>query len=949
VLEERTDDLRRLEQLIAGTRRGAGRVMVIAGPAGIGKSALLDQAAATAATDELLVLSARASELEAGFAFGVATQLFLPALQRAGDEGRAALLAGPARRAGPALGIDTEPSPPDLHATLHGLHWLLADLAARRPVLITVDDAQWADDASARWLAYVARRLDALPVGIVVAVRTDPSGTQAEAPAGIGELHRSAVAALLTRERIVPAALSPDATRRLLADRLGRAPDAAFARACAELTGGNPFLLTELALELADAGVAPVAASVPRLGGVVPDRVGAWVRRRMAGLGPDAQALVEAVAILGSGAALPVAAAVAGLEEPEAAQAARALTSAQLLLDTAETRFRHPLLRTAVEAAIPAPERVVLHARAAALLAERGEPSGRIAAHLLAAGGGRGDQAAVGHLRAAAAAATADGLPEHAARLLRRALDEPVAAAARAAVLFELGTAESSAFAPAAAEHLRQALELADDPQLRADIALRLVLAEYQAGRNAAGVDVALAVIDEVRGRPELRDSWLMLEALLALVGRYDLAASSAVRGRIHDLAATLPGASAAERLVRSVAETERPGTSAADLVAATQRSIAVLDERPWPFAYRGIGEISLLLHADAAGEATAFADELVRRAQAAASPARHALAITARAMVALETGALAAAASDLDEAMATLRDIGELRSGDDGARSSPVGVAAARVQVHAERAEFEPAEALLSERGLDGSLPAQMTFNPLLYARGTLRLLAGRSEDAIADFEELGRRHAAWEVRRPSPPWRSSLALALVAVGRTEAAARHASDELALARAWGTPRSIARAMRAVALSGADDPIPVLREAEALVADGPWRLDRARVRCDLGAALRRAGARRDARASLSLALDEAHACGAEALARRAADELQRSGARPRRRALSGLDALTPSELRVAELAAAGSSNREIAQALFVSMPTVETHLTRAYRKLDVSGRGQLAGALTPAG
>jgi DNA-binding CsgD family transcriptional regulator len=601
---------------------------------------------------------------------------------------------------------------------------------------------------------------------------------------------------------------------------------------------------------------------------------------------------------------------------------------------------------------MPAPERVVRHARAAALLAGRGAPSGRIAVHLLAAGGGRGDQAAVAHLRAAAAAATAEGLPEHAATLLRRALDEPVEPSARAEVLLELGTAESSAFAAGAADHLREALALAGDPQLRADVALRLVLAEHQAGRNAAGVDVALGVIEEIRDRPELRDAWLMLEALVALVGRYDLAALPQVRGRIHALAATLPGATPCERLVRSVAETERPGTTAAELVAVTQRSIAVLDERPWPFAYRGIGEISMLLHADAAEAAAALADELVHRARAAASPVRHALAITARAMVAAETGALAVAAADLDDAMETLRDIGELRPGDGAAGNrSPIGMAAVRVHVHAEQAEFAQAEELLSGLGLDGDLPGQMTANPLLQARGTLRLLAGRAEDAIADFEELGRRHAAWEVRRPSPPWRSSLALALIAVGRAREAERLAGDELELARAWGTARSIARAMRALALSraSAGDPVPLLRDAEALLLDGPWRLDRARVQCDLGAALRRAGARRDARERLSAALDEAHSCGAEALARRAADELRRSGARPRRRSLSGLDALTPSELRVAQLAAAGNTNREIAQALFVAMPTVETHLTRVYRKLDVSGRGRLADALAPDG
>ncbi len=142
----------------------------------------------------------------------------------------------------------------------------------------------------------------------------------------------------------------------------------------------------------------------------------------------------------------------------------------------------------------------------------------------------------------------------------------------------------------------------------------------------------------------------------------------------------------------------------------------------------------------------------------------------------------------------------------------------------------------------------------------------------------------------------------------------------------------------AVAIAG-------LTTAEALLAAGPWRLDRARVRCELGAALRRAGERRAARDLLSRALDEAHACGAELLAAQAIDELRASGARPRRRSLSGRDALTPSERRVAELAGRGRTNREIAQELFVTMATVETHLSRTYRKLDVPGRAELAAAL----
>ncbi|MBE2317707.1 LuxR family transcriptional regulator [Solirubrobacter sp. CPCC 204708] len=310
----------------------------------------------------------------------------------------------------------------------------------------------------------------------------------------------------------------------------------------------------------------------------------------------------------------------------------------------------------------------------------------------------------------------------------------------------------------------------------------------------------------------------------------------------------------------------------------------------------------------------------------------------------ALDVGDLRGAISDFDQAGQIREDVG---LGTEDARPVIAGIVGFAVIAHAEAGAFERAEALLADAGLDGELPEQMVFNPLLHARASAHLLARRVDKAVADFRELGRRHARWGLRRPSPPWRSSLAVALVARGERAEARELARAELELARVWATARSIARAERALALAAndPDETIAGLTSAEQRLADGPWRLDRARVRCELGAALRRVGERRAARELLARALDEAHACGAEVLATQATEELRASGARPRRRALSGHDALTPSERRVAELAGRGRTNREIAQELFVTMATVETHLSRTYRKLGVPGRAELAAAL----
>ncbi len=232
-----------------------------------------------------------------------------------------------------------------------------------------------------------------------------------------------------------------------------------------------------------------------------------------------------------------------------------------------------------------------------------------------------------------------------------------------------------------------------------------------------------------------------------------------------------------------------------------------------------------------------------------------------------------------------------------------------------------------------------------VLLARGLLRLAQDRAQDAVEELRESGRRALALDHVGPTvSAWRSELARALVRLGQTAEARRLAAEELELARACGSRRAIGIALRALAeVEGGDTRL--LREAVATLEASGAALERARAHADLGAALRAAGAGEPAREQLRLAVDLAHRCGAQALEDRALAELRATGARPRRRATSGADALTPSERRIAELAAAGRQNREIAQALFVTTATVEFHLRNAYRKLGISGRPGLAGAL----
>jgi ATP/maltotriose-dependent transcriptional regulator MalT len=262
---------------------------------------------------------------------------------------------------------------------------------------------------------------------------------------------------------------------------------------------------------------------------------------------------------------------------------------------------------------------------------------------------------------------------------------------------------------------------------------------------------------------------------------------------------------------------------------------------------------------------------------------------------------------------------------------------------VYAEDGRFDQADQVLHGLGLEGELPKQQVLSLALMWRARTRLLQRRPDEALADLLEVGARYDSFGIRRAVPPWRSLAAALLTGTGDHERALELARDEVELAEHWGTPLAMGTARRGLGL--VSDDVAELERAVELLEQSPARLELARARADLGAALRRDGRRAESREPLRLAMDEAHACGASVLAERARDELRATGARPRRLALSGADALTASESRVARLAAEGMTNRQIAQELFVTTATVETHRRHAFQKHEVAGRDELGQAL----
>ena len=297
----------------------------------------------------------------------------------------------------------------------------------------------------------------------------------------------------------------------------------------------------------------------------------------------------------------------------------------------------------------------------------------------------------------------------------------------------------------------------------------------------------------------------------------------------------------------------------------------------------------------------------------------------------------------ELGEAETSLREASEQLQegfGDNGPSLSYGAGFLARTLI--ERGDHTGARAALASRGT----PNQASDGDGLVRRAELELLLAESrwDDSLRAAD--GYRVRLRGVDNPAwAPWRSLKARALDGLGRQEEALVLLDEELDAARRWGAPGAIARTLRLLGTLRPDNDHQLLREAAAVAETSPARLEHAKALIALGSALRRARRRSDAREPLARGLELANRCGAQPLGDWAKTELYAAGGRPRRDALTGPESLTPSERRVADLAAQGHSNRDIAQMLYVTPKTVEVHLTSVYRKLGISARTALSDAL----
>ena len=943
-LLERSDELARIESALAEARTGRGTFVVIEGPAGIGKTALLAAARSAAADGGMRVLRSRGTELERDFAFGVVRQLFEPPLAAASASERADLLQATAGLAASVLELPG--APPTTHppsssvdpsfAILHGLYWLCANLAAAGPLCLVVDDAHWADAPSLRYLAFLLTRLEELDAALVLATRPREAGTDAELVATLSTDPSADVI------RLPP--LTSAAVAQLVESELAGAPDAVFIDACLRATRGTPFLMRVLVEALNEEGIAPTAESAHHVERIGARTVGRSIRLRLRRLPEPAGRLARALAILEQ-ADLLQAARLAGLEEHEAADAAELLAGAGILESSRPLTFIHPIVRTGIYSDLTGTERARGHRRAAEVLAEQPGEGERVAQHLLISEPAA-DAWVAERLLEAARAAERNGAPDSAAVFLRRVLDEPPAAEDQSALLLELGMAEASAGLAGWSEHLQQAVDAAPNAVAAAEAAMVLAHALSRAQRHGEAVEVLDRASSALDSRHD--ELALQLEAAAVVPGINDpvTAASVALRGEM--LRARAAGDSAAPPELLAAAAfisvlTNEPAEIGADLAT---RALLVGDRArpgsqagPW-FSVAGWFSqttFSLLL-ADRYGQVRPLLDDSIAQARATGDAGRLAMGLRDRGWVALRQGDLRAAEGDARTALAAT----ELPA------PSMYRILNGSVLVTAlvEEGELDAAVetlALLDSEAESG----YVTGAVLRLARGRLRVGQGRIGEGLEDFMGVGADATRVLVTCPSfLPWRSEAALAQLALGDDEAAGRLAEDELQLASAFGAPRALGVAKRAagVVLGGERGEL-LLREAIDAFDRCEARLERARALADLGAMLRRRNRRTEARELLREALDAAHRVGAKRLAEQAETDLRATGARPRRVVLTGLDSLTASERRVAELAGQSLTNREIAQQLFVTDRTVEGHLTSVFRKLRLVSRTELPSAL----
>lgn len=896
-LVERAGETDVLRRLVADVAAGSSGFALIEGPAGIGKSRLLVEVTRLAAASGARVLSARGSELERSFGFGAVRQLFEPSLVDAGHRGQ--LLSGAAAGASPVFdeAVGDAAHPQGGFAVLHGLYWVTVNLASEKPLVLCVDDVQWCDSASVHYLAYLEKRLEGLPVLVVLARRT---GGQQPDDALLDEISVDPGVTVLR-----PAPLSADAAAALVRERLGEGAES-FVNACHRMTSGNPLLLRQLLRALEDEGIPPDVSHVDTVRAVGSRAVSALVALRLHRMPSTVTATARAVALLGDAARLPTVAALARLPEEEVAAALDTLSRTEILTEEHDLAFVHPLVRQAVHDDVPPAERALHHERAARVLRDQGATAEQVAAHLLWAPS-RGSADTVEQLRDAARTAMGRGAADAAVILLRRALDEQVTGGSRAAALVDLGLVETLVDGPAGAAHLTEAYGLLEDDRQRARIGM--VIARTHVFVSPPGVATGFAARAAAAVPTGLDDERQGLVALQRISGfMHGLPEAGYRSGPVPEVigdgdGARMLAAVLGYELLRDGVDRER-AVELCRFALERDRLLDVDNGLLWIVA------ANVLQLADE--DLDDFWDRALAHAHA-----------TGGLFVALSTnlwrGFTEWQHGRLDDALQSLADATEQQRmwgisdiGATYAAAFTLGVLVDRGDLDQASASLEASRALpwVGEGGRLIRETAARLLIEIDRPADALELL-----EAPVDYPEVV--NPAWA------PWRGLKARALASLDRGEEALALADEELALLRRWGAASSLGRSLRLRGELRGPQGESDLREALGVLSHSPAVLEKARAQLALG----RSSSVADAEAVplLMSALDTARECGAQDVVRATRAALGERGTTPPD-PVGQPARLTSRQRRVRDLAAGGLGVNEVAQRLFLTPGTVRSVL-----------------------
>ncbi|WP_027927538.1 AAA family ATPase [Amycolatopsis benzoatilytica] len=896
---------------------GEGRAVLVRGPAGIGKTRMV-----SAALDELdgiarAVLTVRCPQ-HGSAEYEAVRRLLEPLVQTGEGAGPDAVTAGTAWLEPAAL---RGPDPGDVYAVMHGLLGFVAAHATEGLLALVVDDVQWSDETSLRWLGFLLRRAENLRLLVIMTQRTGPGERSLDALGEIGASPRCLTVDL--------GPLSGEAVAELLESGFDTAPEPAFAAKCGEVTGGNPHLLAKV-IERLRGEVRPVAASVGML-----EEVG----RRVVALSvldqlpTDTLAVARAIAVLGCE-ELEMIAALAAVRPSAAVAAVQALRGNGLLMPD-RLEYAPDPVRAAIVEAVPPAELTVLRCRAATLLNDCGRPAEDVAVQLMLLEPITRPWM-VNILRDAAAQAERRGASSTAARYLVHALE---ADEDSVAILTHLGRVLGKVDPRSALQYLERAYQLAPDPRERAPIVVQYLLISLASQDPRRAIELGGEVLAEFAAEPQAEPprAMQMLRMMLLMSGRHETTAAAS-SGEHRPVVMPGGGRTAEDRelLAMSASLGALQGRPRSEVVAQAAEVLrlgnAAVD------GWAALGAALPLYLADRIEPALAAVNDVLDNAQRSGEAFMHTLAVGVRALIWLSTGNLAEAFSDARSSL------DRATQGPGPHWRLPHGVLAC-VHLHQDRPTSAGQVLNSAERlGPDQFCLSQHAF--LMAQAKSLRAL-GKEEAALTVLRHCGDSLAEAGFRNPMvATWWCDAAEILAGRDRAREGRELIEAVEAAAEHWGTPRStgmvrLARGM----LTPGDAGIVLLEEAAERLAASPAKLELAKVEYLLGGRLLHRGDSERARERLRRAISLSVRCGDKYRLRLSLSALAAAGGRMRSGTASPADALSGSELRVAQRAAEGLTNREIADALFLAQRTVELHLTSVYRKLGINGRSGLTSAL----